>query len=540
MPVANVNIKSRQSGDSGANPAYTRQSVAGLIAGRHPGYDECHWDIVEATYVGGRGWFKDNIHRYFKEGLREFRDRVARAHRVNHTRQVVDTVNKYLFRVPVDRKVDDAPECLKDFWKKATRDGEPIDSLMNEVSTESSKFGKPWVVVDNNMPAELADKKITKSAQKRLNFRVYAYVVDPRDVLNFSISEDGVLNWVLIRELWRDDADPFASDMHPQYRYRLWTQQEWVLFKRVGKVDNKAAHAVDYDSHGTHGLGVVPCVPCDHVITRNRWKTPSMVDDIVYMDKAVANYASNMDAIIQDQTFSQLAIPAQGLMPGTTAYKQMLEMGMKRAFLYDAEGGSAPTFISPDVKQVEVIAQTISSITNQIYQGVGLSGERSKTDNAIGQDNSSGVAKAYDFEKINALLHSKSKRLEKIEFRISEIVCAYWDQAEKNSFEELIKYPTNFDVKGLYDEFEAARNLFEINAPEEIRREQMILLMEKLFPRMSKETVNRVTGSLKDWPKDPVEMTSVTDSANPSDKESKPLAKKANNAQGQVTGRNKE
>jgi hypothetical protein len=46
----------------------------------------------------------------------------------------------------------------------------------------------------------------------------------------------------------------------------------------------------------------------------------------------------------------------------------------------------------------------ISKIINEIYHSVGLAGERTKEDNSQGIDNSSGVAKAYDFERVNALL----------------------------------------------------------------------------------------------------------------------------------------
>jgi hypothetical protein len=38
-----------------------------------------------------------------------------------------------------------------------------------------------------------------------------------------------------------------------------------------------------------------------------------LIADIAYLDRAAANYLSNLDAIIQDQTFSQLVIPAEAL-----------------------------------------------------------------------------------------------------------------------------------------------------------------------------------------------------------------------------------
>ncbi|WP_323159342.1 hypothetical protein, partial [Pseudomonas marginalis] len=87
--------------------------------------------------------------------------------------------------------------------------------------------------------------------------------------------------------------------------------------------------------------------------------SPSLIDDIAYLDRAVANYLSNLDAIIQDQTFSQLAIPVQSMMPGDDDHKKVLEFGTKRVFTYDAEGGAQPFHMSPDPKQASMIIQTV-------------------------------------------------------------------------------------------------------------------------------------------------------------------------------------
>jgi hypothetical protein len=79
-----------------------------------------------------------------------------------------------------------------------------------------------------------------------------------------------------------------------------------------------------------------------------------MIDDIAYLDRAVANYLSNLDAIIQDQTFSQLAMPAQQLLPGEDAYRSSSRW---------APSASSPTtarwrqarILSPDPKQAQLI-----------------------------------------------------------------------------------------------------------------------------------------------------------------------------------------
>ncbi|MCP5995687.1 hypothetical protein NL385_26470, partial [Klebsiella pneumoniae] len=94
-------------------------------------------------------WFDDNIFRYFKEGDQEFKERLERAYRFNHTREVVNLINKYLFKEDIQRCEDDAPPSVKEFWKRATRQNMNIDDFMVEVDLQSSIYGRIWVVVDS-------------------------------------------------------------------------------------------------------------------------------------------------------------------------------------------------------------------------------------------------------------------------------------------------------------------------------------------------------------------------------------------------------
>jgi hypothetical protein len=98
---------------------------------------------------------------------------------------------------------------------------------------------------------------------------------------------------------------------------------------------------------------------------------------------------------------------------------------------------------------------------------VSMSGERTKQDNAMGIDNASGVAKAYDFERMNSLLVSKAGSLENVENKLVGLV-SKWHQA-KPPVEELVRYATTFDVRGLNDEFAIAERLAAIEAPDSLR-----------------------------------------------------------------------
>jgi hypothetical protein len=468
-----------------------------LVQRRHPQYDAKlpHWDFVEATYEGGREWFKDNIFRYLKEGDGEYADRVKRAYRFNHTRQVVDVVSEYLFKVPAGRKEEDAPEGMKEFWERATRSGLDINEYAKRIACATSQFGRIWIVVDSTAKAEVQ----SKADEKNEDIRIYSYYVRPQQALDMSHDSEGVLNWILLHELHRQDEDPMESSGKVVNRYRLWTRTEWILFEEQHGPRGKVR--VEQIDRREHGLGEVPVFPCDHKFSEEPYTASGMVDDVAYMDRAGANYLSNLDAIIQDQTYSQLALPAQGVMPGEDGYDKLVEMGTKRVFLYNGEAGKGPEYLSPDVKQAELILQAVGKIINEIYHSVGLAAERTKEDNGGGIDNASGVAKSYDFERVNGMLVAKADALETFEARLTRLV-QLW-RGKKITLEDaraLVQYPRDFDVRGLYDEFEIAAQLSLLAAPDALRREQMRTVADKLFPTASEDKRKEIESSLKSWP----------------------------------------
>ena len=474
-----------------------QKKLKDFIKRRHPEYDLRveHWNFVEATYEGGRSWFNgSNIFRYVKEGEKEFEDRLNRCYRFNHTREVVDLVDKYLFKVEIARNSENAPESVKAFWQKATLSGLSIDDLVRRISNRASTFGRVWVVVDNTKTGAVTSLKEEREA----GVQTYAYIVPPQHALDMSYDDKGELNWILFYEETRDDEDPLNSDGSVISRYRLWTRTNWTLFT-VSNVKSEKGK-ISIQGPIEHEFGSVPAFAADCVMTPDSlYSAAGLIDDVAYLDRAVANYLSNLDAIIQDQTFSQLAMPAQGLLPGEAGYDKLVEMGTKRIFTYDGQGGAAPFYLSPDVKQAQLILSIISKIINEIYHTVGLAGERTKEDNSQGIDNSSGVAKAYDFERVNSLLSAKADSLEEIENKLAHFV-ARWHGDEAKIKEELVAYPKNFDVRGLYDEFEIAGRLALIEAPDEVRREQMKAIIDKLFPKIAEDIKKKMLDELKTWP----------------------------------------
>jgi len=500
---------------SAADSTLSQDVLSSLVERRHPEYDNniSQWEFMQSCYRGDREWFKDNIHTYRKEGSASYKKRKERAYRFNHTKEVVDLINKYLFRGKIIRNTEDSPKELQAFWKNANGRNTHIDNFMMNGSTESSISGRVWVVVDTN---KRQGEAVTKKELNEGKYGTYAYFVQPQDVLDMSYDERGNLNWILIRETKRDDSNPFDSTGDPYHQYRLWNREEWLLME--DDVDDKKSRtfkptrkgvkkggAVKVVGAGKHGLGMVPVTWLDHMESDNLYSTTSLINDISYLDRAIANYLSNLDVIINNQTFSQLIIPAQGLTPGQAEsdkqIKELIKFGTEEIFVYDGEHPhNKPEYISPDPGQVEVILAVIEKTINEIYHMVGVAGERTKQDNAVGIDNSSGVAKAYDFERVNSMLVNKAGALDQCERRMSRIVMAYHGQDVVDS-EDWIKYPEDFDIRGLSDEFDIAANLQIVEAPDKVRKEQMYALIDKLFPRASESIIAELKADLESWPK---------------------------------------
>lgn len=515
-----------------------QEGLQKFLVRRHPEYNSTmkHWMFCDETYNGGREWFKHNIFRYIKEGDEEHNKRLARCYRFNHTREVVDLIQKYIFKSPVSRNTGDAKPFITAFWENSTLGGLGIDQFMRLISTQASKFGRIWVFVDNSKTGDIQ----TLADEKKAGVRCYAYIVKPMDALDMGFADSGELEWILVRERVRDDKDPIKATGVIRERYRLWTQDSWYLFSIdegddglngtagvasapaamplqqltlpgvmpyiAAATQNGAKVVVRLEDQGEYGLGRVPCFPVDNVVGDNKYTAPALIADIAYLDRATANYLSNLDAIIQDQTFSQLAMPAQNLLPGDDKYESVREAGTKRIFLYDGDGGSKPEYLTPDVKQAEIIVTVINKIINEIYHSLGMGGERTKQDNAVGIDNSSGVAKAYDFERLNSLLTTKSEALENAENEIVKLVSAWNASAPPAADGKLVKYADTFDIRSLYDEFAVAEKLELLQAPDTVRQQQMNQVVEKLFPSLKKDLKTAMLADVKNWPPDPIQQ----------------------------------
>jgi hypothetical protein len=104
---------------------------------------------------------------------------------------------------------------------------------------------------------------------------------------------------------------------------------------------------------------------------------------------------------------------------------------------------------------------------------------------------------------------------------------------EKPPEEDLVTYPETFAVAGLGDELVIAEALAKIQAPSEMRKEHMLIILEKMFPQVTVERWESLKASVENWEiLTPLQLAKETQSMKP---QSGTQATAAPKRQGSVT-----
>ena len=454
-------------------------STSTIISKRHPNYSSWlgKWEFFLESYVGGIDYANNNLFKYFKEGDTEFSDRKARSYRENHTKRVVDLINTYLFKEDAVRKTDN--KYLTEFTSNFDGSGKTVNRFMKNASQWASVLGRIYIVVDK---AVLPDDQITNTQADNLNVLPYCYTIYPQDVLDIVFDDSGKVAWALIREFIRENDDnPYTASDEIKEQYRLWEKGQWTLFNDAGAAINSGETKID----------VVPIVIIDNE-EQEDLSGQSLIGDIAYIDRAIFNNWSRLDTIVCDQTFSQLIFPVEGLpadvITDENLRKQFLTLATNRIILYSAQAGSPPQFISPDAGQATFILTMLEKQTKQLYATIGLQAE---TGTEVHEN--SGVAKSYDFDKLNKLLATKADSLEQGEKEIYEIATKWMNI----SAEIEVEYPDEFDVKSLTDEIAVAQELALLNISSTFMQEIHKNIAHKALPKVETETMTKITEEIE-------------------------------------------
>jgi len=451
----------------------------------HPLYDKYlpEWNFFMESALGGKDYCdnEDNLftHR-LEDQAGDYEDRLERVYYLNYCGLVCSTYSEYIFKEIVNRPED---TLLDEFRKDVDGRGTDINTFMAKVSTLSSIYGHVHIVVDNS-EFDYSSKIPLHVYKKNRTMKPYVTIVQPQDLRDWSIDEFGNVLWILIRRRGYSDADPL-SPREPEDTYRLITREEWYVFDKDGNMLKE----------GTNNLGEVYLVTCYNKDTDSDMIGESLITDVARINRIIYNWCSNIDEMIERQTFSQLVMPDD---PQSQLYEKdekgtPLEiLGTSQIFTFPASAGHPPQFISPDTSQIKIIWEMIQEHIDKIYElsGLGMVGERSKF-----MSQRSGVSLAYQFTDVNSSLAKKAAKLEKAENEIYQFVCL-WNGKARDSFAR-VEYPKQFDISSLTEVLATTFDIVSQDISETLSVELLKALVKKAVPALPDEIISQINDEIK-------------------------------------------
>jgi len=215
----------------------------------------------------------------------------------------------------------------------------------------------------------------------------------------------------------------------------------------------------------------------------------SLITDISRINRIIYNWCSNIDEMIERQTFSQLVMPDDpqtDLDPKDESAGSLRKLSTATIFTFPYNSSQPPQFISPDRQQIDIIWKMIQNHRDLIYElaGLGTVGSSSKF-----LSQRSGISQAYQFLSINSSLAKKAVRLERTENEINRLVLMWSGQKD---MEEKVEYPVEFDVLTLTETMESTFQIAAQNFSETLNIELLKALARKAAPVLPEETITKI------------------------------------------------
>lgn len=387
------------------------------------------WD----SYRGGYWYLQgDYLETHALEWKEDFENRKRRAYYLNNCKTVVHAYTNLIFRETIVRTTSSE---ITPFINNADKCGTSLEKIMKKVSNWSSIYGKCYVFVD--MP-KTNGQVLTLQDVVNLEIFPYVKVLSPLDIINWQKNDYGEFEWVLIRtEKWVGEYDKELI-----VEYRRIGKDSFILYDTEGNVVEELENP----------LGVVPIVEVFHDEGKEGL---SLIEDIAYINRTIYNWTSNIDEMIERQTFSQLVYPDDGSLIDNAPQGVEEEdlqaiiakrLGTAHVLTFPANSGQPPHFISPDTRQLSVIWDLVKAHIREIYREAGLVGT---SEDLYGSVFRSGRMAQVQHLNISSFLKAKADNLEEAENKILKLYCKWMDKEWRDEYASV--YPKKFNIFAIYD-----------------------------------------------------------------------------------------
>lgn len=416
-----------------------------------------------------------NLFQHPKERWQDYNDRLQMSYYYNFCAPIIDIYTDHLFKQPIKEDFGDIENEVDERSENIDNKQGSIGEFRKEVADLAQVYGHIFVITDS---PKFEGQVRTMGDVIENNLLPYFTIHHPQNIINWALDEFGRPYWIVAREYLDTNLDPFNYDKEKTgtMQYRLWTREEWILY------DNEYREI----GRGLHGLGIVPltCIFDKQSKKVRNFLGISAIADIAFISRDVYNSCSELKQILRDQTFAFLAIQ------GNSSEYDELSVGTSKGLLYPPERNK-PEYVSPPSANAEVYFNHIDRQVSKMFQLAKLEGGSVQAPQGNpGAVQQSGVSKAWDFNQTNSALSKKAGNLEDGEQKLWQIYAKWLDK----EFDGSIEYPHEFSVNSLNEDLDEAEKMMRLNLGAESNKEVKSAIIQKKFPRMGKEDLDKLIG----------------------------------------------
>lgn len=381
----------------------------------------------DGLFYGGRG-----LRRHPREEESNYRDRQALAYYLNYTGPIVNACANPVYRNEIRREYHDTA-LFSAFLDDVDRLGTDLQDFLRRAAKYAKLYGVVYVLVNNT---ESRGENIAASVANRQY--PFLTLILPEQVEEWAHDDKGALSSITWVERVTGHDGQISETRH------TWTDHEWY------------ASGDNTNLQGTHGLGRVPIV---------RWcgrstEPTDVLPTSEFISVAQTNYflyqvCSWHTQILRDQAFSILTLPDVG--------EEDITVGTNNVLAYDPTSTHAPAFIAPSAAPCQMLTEHMDRLVREMYRMCDL-------ESVVGvQENKSGVAKQWEFEKTNRRLADFAIQCEQAEYDIMTLY-ELWTGENLDYFCE---YPRDFKINDVADSLADAKMALDLGLGDRLYRTEV-------------------------------------------------------------------
>jgi len=444
-------------------------AIANVGGRTHPQYAEKGklWDFLMASYRGGMGMqgrdgmtpgqketlephgYYPGLFQWEKENADDYNNRKAITPYRPYARGIVNAFVNFVTKTDPTRKNIKKGD---DFLDNVDQGGRTMKAFIRHSLSMQRVLGEYNVLVD--MP-EIKETPLSKMHQMQLGQRPYCVPVLPQNLVDWSIGNNGLYEWILIETAWYESH--IEDDEPKEVKRRTYFDKE--VFQVYEESEKGGAwKLVEAKPHPVKEVPMIR-IHADDIDTDPA--TPeSWFYDLADLNRAIYNLDSIDIVNFHTQCFGQLILPATG--SGDAEAAKIASTS--EAWTETEEENGISRYIQPTGIEHTTIEAKILTLRAEMYR---LSGLYHKTDSKAAE---TAEAKAWDHEEMNQFLSAYADTGESLETDIFRLKAGW----ENSSTVVTVDYNKDFTVQDLEKIIASILDLKQVGYGSEVGRKEAL------------------------------------------------------------------